>query len=314
MKFTFGSDPEFMLYSRGMYRSAISIVPGNKHERHKIGPHEYYYDNVLAECAIKPGKSKKGTVQNMHNCFKKYAKLVKPHKLLIQASQKYPNSELSHPEAKEIGCDTEYCVYALTDIKPDEEAFASNSLRTAGGHIHLGAEFLQNDEYACYFTIRMLDLFLGIPSVFIDKDKTTRARKKLYGKAGRFRLPDHGIEYRALSNFWLSSPKLVELIYDICAFTLQFVKDEKHLDFWTIDNERLNSDEAWSEEDFSPADCYSCHGYNVSQLRNAIDLASKPKAKKFLKIVSKIIPRSLYRKIEQAITYPTFDFYKEWAL
>ena len=314
MQFTFGSDPEFMLHNEGKYRSAIDVVPGDKENRHKVGPHEFYYDNVMAECAIKPGKSKRGTIQNMHNCFKKYAALVSPHKLVVQAAQKYPICELAHPKAQEIGCDTEYCVYALTDVKPPEEEFATNSLRTAGGHIHLGAEFLQNDEYACYFAIRMLDLFLGIPSVFIDKDKTTRSRKALYGNAGRFRLPAHGIEYRALSNFWLSSPKLVELVYDICAFTLRFVQKEKHLDFWDVDKDRLDSDDAWAEEDFSPADCYTCHGYDVAQLRFAIDNSNKQKAKKFMKIVSKTLPRSLHRRIEQAMTYPMFDFYKEWKL
>ena len=37
--------------------------------------------------------------------------------------------------------------------------------------------------------VKLLDIFLGIPSVIIDPDKK---RRKLYGKAGAFRLTKYG--------------------------------------------------------------------------------------------------------------------------
>jgi len=314
MYFSMGSDPEMMLVRDGKYFSAISIVPGDKYERHEIGKHQFYYDNVMAECAVAPGNNRKHTIGNFQDCFQKFAKLVKPYTLVVQASQNYPVSELEHPEAKRIGCDPEYCVYELAEVKPPEVEFISSNLRTAGGHIHLGNRMLQDDEMACYFTVRMLDLFIGIPSVLIDKDKTSAARRKLYGKAGRFRKPDHGVEYRSLSNFWIGSPKLVGLVYDICEFTLDFVKNKKHLDYWTVDLDRLEDDGVWNEEGFTPASCHHCHGYNLTTVRDAIDTSNKAKARKLMQFVSKLLPPHLFNALHSAESFSKFDFYREWSL
>ncbi len=49
MKFTFGSDPEFMLMRGTKYYSATGIVGGTKDRRIAHGGNEYYYDNVMAE-------------------------------------------------------------------------------------------------------------------------------------------------------------------------------------------------------------------------------------------------------------------------
>jgi hypothetical protein len=312
--FTLGSDPEFMLTKDGKYVSAIGIVPGDKYERHEIGKHQYYYDNVMAECAVNPGKDRETAIHNFKDCFQKFATLVKPCKLMVRASQNYPISELEHPKAKEIGCDPEYCTYELCRVDPPKQEFIANTLRTAGGHIHLGHKLLTQDEMAVYFTIRMLDLFLGIPSVFIDTDKTAVARRKLYGKSGRFRRPPHGAEYRSLGNFWLASPKLVGLVYDVCEFTINFVKENKHLDFWKVDLETLASEEAWNTEGFNPANCHICFGYDVRGLRDAIDTSNKTKAKKFWKLIEELMPDSLYDRLRAAEDFPPFDFYREWIL
>jgi len=312
--FSFGSDPEFMLSKNGKFFSAIGIVPGDKYERHEIGQHQYYYDNVMAECAIAPGKNKKATIKNFQQCFQQFSKLVSPYKLVVRASQNYSEGQLEHPEAKKIGCDPEYCAYNLCKAEAPEKEFLSNTLRTAGGHIHLGCEFLQEDEISCYFVIRMLDLFLGVPSIFIDKDRTSSARRKLYGKAGRFRKPEHGVEYRSLGNFWLSSPELVGLVYDICEFTLDFVKNKKHLNYWSVDLDQLNSEDAWAEEDFTPASCHQCIGYDASELQNVINTSDKVNARKFTKLINKLMPLQLVNRLKVAEGFSHFDFYKEWSL
>jgi len=316
MKFSMGSDPEFMLQTpSGQFVSAIGIVPGTKYTRHHIGPHEYYYDNVMAECAVAPASSKEGMVANFRDCFQKFAGLVRPYRLLPRASQDYPVSELAHDDAKSIGCDPEYCVYDLTNASPPTEEFQTGTLRTAGGHVHLGAKIAQ-DEFGSIFTIRMLDLFLGIPSIYIDPDRTTKRRKKLYGKAGRYRQPAHGVEYRSLGNFWLWSPTFVELVFDICEFTLDFVEQGRYLDFWTINYERLQSDEAWNEPDFSPADCYHCHGYDLQNMRLAIDEMDKKRGRKYLRMCKELMPASLFARIDRLSEEPTIyeGFYKVWRL
>ena len=46
----------------------------------------------------------------------------------------------------------------------------------------------------------------------IDRNPLQKERRKLYGMAGEYRLPAHGIEYRTLSNFWLRSPVLADFV------------------------------------------------------------------------------------------------------
>jgi len=310
-----GSDPEFMLQTpNGNFVSAIGIVPGDKYARHRIDPHEFYYDNVMAECAVSPASSKEEMVVNFRDCFQKFSNLIHPFELVPRASQNYPMSELQHDDAKAIGCDPEYCVYSLTNAVPPTAEFQTGTLRTAGGHVHLGAEIAQ-DEFGSIFTIRMLDLFLGIPSIYIDPDKTTKQRKKLYGKAGRYRQPAHGVEYRSLGNFWLRTPELVELVFDICEFTLNFVEQGRHLEYWTVDFDRLKNDDAWNEVDFSPADCYNCYGYDVLGMRFAIDEMDKKCGRKYFKMCEELMPTSLFSKILN-FTEPSFyeGFYKAWRL
>ena len=136
MNFSFGSDPEFMLMQNGKYRSAIGVVQGNRDNRITIKGHQFFYDNVLAECAIKPGKNKKQALKNITECLKLYSEMVSPLELVSQSSQDYPASELKHPEAKRVGCDPDMCVYKMEMQEPPIEKMRSGTFRTCGGHIH----------------------------------------------------------------------------------------------------------------------------------------------------------------------------------
>jgi len=312
--FSFGSDPEFMLWKNGIFYSAINIVPGSKKACYVIDGCNFYYDNVLAECTIQPAKTKKETVKNIRKSLTLYANLVRPYYLVPRASHRYDWNQLKSKEALEAGCDPEWCAYSLEVKKPDKVFFRKNNLRSGGGHIHLGSKTIIKKQRGLIFTTRMLDLFLGIPSILLDHDTSSPERRKLYGLAGRFRKPDYGVEYRSIGNFWLASPKLVELVYDICDFTLGFIDADKHLEFWTIDEERLASDDAWNDESFNPADCHKCHGYDVAALRDAIDNSNKAKARKFMDFLKQQMPSKLYEDICSLADHPDFEMYKEWRL
>ena len=51
-----------MLTKGGRYYSAIGIVQGDRDHRLNVRGHQFYYDNVLAEAAIRPGKNRKEVV------------------------------------------------------------------------------------------------------------------------------------------------------------------------------------------------------------------------------------------------------------
>jgi hypothetical protein len=88
-------------------------------------------------------------------------------------------------------------------------------MRTAAGHIHIG----WTEDQDCYdkehYTLaariaRQCDYYLGVNSLLWDKDDT---RRSLYGKAGAFRPKPYGVEYRVLSNRWLTSDDLIAWVF-----------------------------------------------------------------------------------------------------
>jgi len=57
---------------------------------------------------------------------------------------------------------------------------------------------------------KTLDVYLGAVSLLWDQEDR---RRELYGAAGAFRPKPYGMEYRVLSNKWISSPILRKLVY-----------------------------------------------------------------------------------------------------
>jgi hypothetical protein len=307
MKFSFGSDPEFMLVKDGDYYSAIGVLSGDSDNRTTIEGHQFYYDNVMAECAVKPVKNKSQLIKNFQQCLKIYAEIVSPLKLHIQASQIYPDDQLKHPEARVVGCSPDSCAYELKMKDPPVSLISDGNLRSCGGHIHLGNSMLSSDDAEPILSIYMLDLFLGIPSLWLDKDETSSIRRKLYGQAGRYRAKDYGIEYRSLGNFWLKSPQCTELIYDICGFVIEFVQSGKAWEFWSFDEDK-------AYEGDSLADGWQCLNYDFEQLRKAIDTGDKNIASEYLDIVYRYLPISISKRLRKMINQEDTEFYSNWML
>lgn len=98
-------------------------------------------------------------------------------------------------------------------------------LRSAGGHIHLGSENEETFKVLRDFKrlVPVLDVLVGNTSVLLDRDEGNIERRKNYGRAGEYRTPKYGIEYRTLSNFWLTSPTLASLVFGLCRHGVDIV-------------------------------------------------------------------------------------------
>lgn len=294
-KFSIGSDGELMVYNeKNQLCSAIGVVHGNKEEKLDLGNgHFAFYDNVLAECNLKPAYNKKEFLNNIRDCYQRYANAIHPYKLVVQASAMYPKEELEHIDAQAFGCSPSYDAYAVAQTPP-VNCDVGSKFRTGGGHIHLGGEtFPLNDDWGKIWVVRMMDLFLSIPSIFIDWDPTSVARRKLYGSAGDHRPTAYGVEYRSISNFWLISPEYASLIYDICDFTLDVCANEQH--------EKLFSTYAGKNE-------------MADELVNCINTGNKKKAEKYMSICKKIMPKELWNNIQSLIGRTPEDFYTNWNI
>lgn len=70
--------------------------------------------------------------------------------------------------------------------------------------------------------IRTLDLFLGVPSILIDKDDR---RRELYGKAGCFRFTAYGLEYRVMSGYFIDTPELIDWCFTQITKAIDFLNE-----------------------------------------------------------------------------------------
>lgn len=306
---SFGSDPEFMVYSKGKPCSAIGIVDGDIDNRIDKDGHQFYCDNVLAECAIKPGYSKQEVVENFRECLSIYTQMVKPHTLQLQASYVFPESELMQEGARKVGCAIESCAYEMKQYKGPIELIAKGSLRSCGGHVHVGDESLMGDGTGSILMIYMMDLFLGVPSLWLDKDPSSIRRRELYGNAGRFREKhEYGIEYRSLGNFWLESPEMVGLIYDLTMFCLDLIKNGPAWEMWDFDIERFI-------ESGELKDAWQCKTYDVDSLREGINRTKRSKVDSHMKLALSMLPEQLRSNLQSLIDRPEpVDMYKAWQL
>jgi hypothetical protein len=300
--FSFGSDPEVFIAKDGKIVNATKVLP-NKENKICRGSTSVYYDNVLAELQVSPAETASEAIHNFRKAFQLLQNTVSDHEIVIESAHWFVDSELDNEESRVVGCNSEFCAYTLEQRNPPQDVIKTTGFRTAGGHIHLGKNDLFQDSKDILSTIRMLDLFVGIPSVLIDHDTTQKYRRKIYGHAGSHRIPDHGVEYRCLGNFWIKSPQLVELIYDLTCYTISFVEDGQHKKFWNTD--------ASFDEDIDQNTL--CFGYDSKQLQNCINNCDKRKAEKFMHIVNCHLPRDLAYRIEDC-SQINFDFYHEWGL
>ena len=142
-----------------------------------------------------------------------------------------------------FGCQPSYNYYGLE--KPDIDG-SKYYFRSAGGHIHLGLSIpiFDNGKYTVVGKLEngmedrryeidkrkrlvpILDALVGNTSVMIDRHPLVVERRKLYGMAGEYRLPYHGLEYRTLSNFWLQSYQLMSLMFGLAKMAVGVLHTE----------------------------------------------------------------------------------------
>lgn len=242
-KHTIGTDPEFFLKRGKRYISAIPLIGdedhGTKHNPiplKSVGQASVQRDNVAVEFASPPVETPEQFVESIRACLKDISGMIpKDASLEAVPSANFPAGELDHPEAQQFGCDPDYNAWT---VEQNEKPHCVNSaFRSCGGHVHVGG--IQEDgtpipgmEFILEFEgklamVKAMDILLGIPSTILDCSKAAVARRQLYGKAGCHRIPDHGIEYRTLSNYWLKTPELVMLIYHLTNDAVRLVQSGK---------------------------------------------------------------------------------------
>jgi Phage phiEco32-like COOH.NH2 ligase-type 2 len=222
-KFTIGCDPELFLKNpQGKFISAVGLIGGNKIIPQKIteSGHAILEDNVAVEFNVPPSSSCDEFISHINFTLDYLTDKVASLGLEFSkaAAISFDKDQLLTPESQQFGCESDF--NAWTRKVNESPKAEDSSLRSCGGHIHIGTD-LPNIE-----VIRAMDLFAGIPSLYLDDDKT---RRQLYGKAGAYRPKIYGVEYRTLSNFWIWSDEYKEWAYRQTEKALDFVAGGEHL-------------------------------------------------------------------------------------
>ncbi len=283
-----GSDIEcFLLNSSDQIINAANHIKYSKEIPYKKQKIKIHYDNILAEFSIPPCETGKEFVVSITNGLYLLEKLASPYKLDFTAAAIIDKSVMEDRNASENGCNDETNAYTLT-FNTEIEPFIKNSrFRTCGGHIHIGVDD-ENllDPIIKPLFVYMLDLFLGVPSVILDKDMTQVNRRQAFGKAGAYRSKSYGLEYRVLSSWWVTKPEYIALVYNIVEFVHYAMQDKIWEKFWSI--KETNSEIS-----------YNCFGYDSSIVINTINNCNQIDADKLINFIGNFMPNELAEQLNQ---------------
>lgn len=241
---TLGCDPEFFFKQDGEIIGAEKVLPKTGL---KAGDSKFIIDGVQAELNPRPSTCREILGTELRSCF--MALLVEMKKTKGLSADFSRTVEISKENlaqldeaAKKFGCAPSMSIYKkIAGINISKVDPLKYRKRAAGGHIHIGhagkSPITASDLKVPYTrlykalaedherTVEMLDIICGNTCVLIDRDKGNIERRKLYGKAGEYRLPVHGLEYRTLSNFWLTSYQTLSLAFGLVRTAVNMMSD-----------------------------------------------------------------------------------------
>lgn len=232
MEILVGCDPElFVIGPDGKPVSAYGMSKGTKAKPEKVEKGAVQVDGMALEFNIDPSDTAEAFNNNIQVVMDQMLGFIpKDHTLdarpVAEFGQEYMKTRC-HAEL-ELGCDPDYDAYTG---QPNKRPNDKVDFRTGSGHIHIGwtegMDPMDPDHFeACQMLVKDLDYTLGYTSMIWDKDNK---RRKLYGAAGAFRPKSYGVEYRTLSNAWVTNPKLRKFIFEVVQKTCNALEQGKSL-------------------------------------------------------------------------------------
>lgn len=215
-KFTIGADPELFVGRAGKFVSAHDLVKGDKLNPTPVPNGAVQVDGMALEFNIDPAKSEHEWLNNLESVLGELRVMVSEDlDFLKDVSVFFEDDDIKDvPNINKIlGCSPDFNAY---NMRENQVPNAKMNMRTAGGHVHVGGLYTDNEYDWEHFTstarlARLMDKYVGVYSVLWDKDDQ---RRKLYGGAGAFRPKLYGMEYRTMSNAWLWNKDICSFVYN----------------------------------------------------------------------------------------------------
>jgi hypothetical protein len=235
-----GCDPEIFVVDENE-----EVIPAFKFLKSKKENSQYFWDGFQAEFTTEPKNCLAYTTDGIQSHLKHLLGLARafnpkarftyksvidiPYEVLHDTKQIYT----------EFGCMPSLNVYGEAPlVVPDPYQVP---FRFAGFHIHFGFKNVVNgqwcisgwDDKKLVESVKWLDRVSGVISVSLFQGLEDYRRRKFYGKAGEYRLPKHGLEYRTLSSAIWISPVLVHILWDFARIALMISVNPELAKHWT---------------------------------------------------------------------------------
>lgn len=213
----FGCDPEIFLTKGDKIIGAERVIPEEGLGAGTKKP--IVLDGVQVELNPRPnscrtlvGNELAAAFKTLKNHLAKMEGITASFKQVVEVDPK--ELEGLSQKAKALGCAPSENIYDSKATVGIDGSVCGQ--RSAGGHIHLGIHGTLFKERQRL--VVLMDILLGNTAVLMDRNPLNAQRRKNYGRAGEHRLPQHGLEYRTLSNFWLRAWPLTSGVFGISRF------------------------------------------------------------------------------------------------
>lgn len=217
MELKIGADPELFLQKKdGQFVGAHEInFPGTKEKPFPVKSGALQIDGFALEFNIDAANTRDEWLNNIKDVYHEIQQRAEGYNVVASPCADFDPGYFAKcsEDVRRLGCDPDYNAYTGSKNSPPQ---GNQPFRTASGHVHIGwttgaDPFDQVHFEDCRAVIKQLDYALGCNSLLFDPDNR---RRSLYGKAGAFRPKSYGVEYRVLSNVWLTDEALIEWVYD----------------------------------------------------------------------------------------------------
>lgn len=205
-----GSDPEMFVVD-----VKDSLIPAFKFLQSKVQNGSLYWDGYQAEFTVSPETCMDASIYSVGDAIHNLATAAKKAggKLTLKNTIDIPAENLKNDEDKFVnfGCTPSMSAYGekvVTDIPARLVPY-----RSAGGHLHFSLS--QDLKQRVVAIVKELDRVLGVISVSMFAAYDDKRRRVMYGRAGEYRTPPHGLEYRVLSNAWMCHPAIAHTMYEL---------------------------------------------------------------------------------------------------
>ncbi len=218
MNLLIGQDTELFLRRGDDFISAYGVIPGSKSKHYPVKKGAVQVDGMALEFNTNPAKTFNQFKVNINTVLSRLQDMIPDDCEMTVCSTAHFDAkyiEDQPTEATALGCDPDFNAWTGEMNMPPQ---ASPTMRTAAGHVHLGWTENKNIDDPSHMTdcialVKQLDYYLGIPSVIHDPDLE---RRQMYGKAGAFRPKPYGVEYRVLSNYWITKEEYMKEVFVNC--------------------------------------------------------------------------------------------------